>query len=91
MIDLTPTYCEWELEDEGRCSNKTTCQVVIIPLQRVETVWYYCDEHGGCGPNTCRLEDRSEGSDPNMENAVVYSSGDWDTFEDATSRYQAIA
>ena len=64
---------------------------MIIPLERVETVWYYCDEHGGRGPNTCRLEERSEGSDPNMQNAVVYSSGDWDTIEDAASRYIAIA
>ncbi len=89
MIDLTPTFCEWELEDGSRCPNKTTCQVVIIPLERVETVWYYCDEHGGCGPNTCRLEERSEG-DPNMEYAVVCNSGDWDTIEDAASRYKAI-
>ncbi len=56
----------------------------------METVWYYCDENGGCGPSTCRLEERSEGSDPNMENAVVYSSGDWDTIEDAASRYKAV-
>ncbi len=91
MIDLTPTFCEWEREDGSRCPDKTTCQVVIIPLERVEMVRYYCDEHGGHGPNTCRLEERSEGSDPNMEYAVVYSSGDGYTFEDAASRYKAIA
>jgi len=90
LIDLTPTFCEWEREDGSRCPDKTTCQVVIIPLERVEMVWYYCDEHGGHGPNTCRLEERSEAGDPNMENAIVCSSGDWDTIEDAASRYKAI-
>ena len=91
MIDLTPTFCEWEREDGSRCHDKTTCQVVIIPLERVETVWYYCDEHGGRGPSTCRLEERSEGSEPNKENAVFYDSGGRDTFEDAARESKAVA
>ncbi len=91
MIDLTPTFCEWELEDGSRCLNKTTCQVVIIPLKNVETVWYYCDEHGGRGPNTCRLEERSVGSDPNLEDVVVYSTEGRALSEDAASSDKAIA
>ena len=72
-MDLTPTFCEWEREDGSRCPDKSTCQVVFIALEKVETVWYYCDEHGGRGPSTCRLEERSEISYPNMEKTDVSS------------------
>ncbi len=61
---------------------------MIIALERVEMVRYYCDELGGRGPNTCRLEERS--SDPNLEDVAVYNSEGWALSEDPASSDKAV-